>query len=113
MRILAAILLALSFSAAAEQKVLRIPFLIAETNFDPAFASDLYSNNVIDEILEPPLTYDMLARPAKLKPQTLEAMPEVAEGGRIYTLHIRKGIYFSDDPVFKGEKRELVAQDYI
>ena len=110
----ALVLLLIAFSAqAAEQKVLRVPFLIAETNFDPAFASDLYSNNVIDEILEPPLTYDMLARPAKLKPQTLEAMPEITEGGRIYTLHIRKGIYFSDDPVFKGEKRELVAQDYI
>ena len=48
---------------AAPQKVLRVPFLIAETNFDPAFASDLYSNNVIDEIFEPPLTYDFLARP--------------------------------------------------
>jgi ABC-type transport system substrate-binding protein len=108
------VLLCVAFSAqAAEQKVLRIPFLIAETNFDPAFASDLYSNNVIDEILEPPLTYDMLAQPAKLKTQTLEAMPEITEGGRIYTLHIRKGIYFSDDPVFKGVKRELVAQDYI
>lgn len=107
------LLLAVLPAYAAEQKVLRIPFLIAETNFDPAFASDLYSNNVIDEILEPPLTYDMLARPAKLKPQTLEAMPEVTEGGRIYTMHIKKGIHFSDDPVFKGAKRELVAQDYI
>jgi ABC-type transport system substrate-binding protein len=107
-------LLFIAFSAhAAEQKVLRIPFLIAETNFDPAFASDLYSNNVIDEILEPPLTYDMLARPAKLKAQTLEAMPEITEGGRVYTMRIKKGIYFSDDPVFKGEKRELVAQDFI
>ncbi|APV50514.1 hypothetical protein BWI17_12935 [Betaproteobacteria bacterium GR16-43] len=113
MRILIAILVALSFSATAEQKVLRIPFLIAETNFDPAFASDLYSNNVIDEILEPPLTYDMLARPAKLKPQTVEAMPEITEGGRIYTMRVKKGIYFSDDPVFKGKKRELVAQDFI
>ncbi len=33
----------------------------------------------------------ILARPAKLKPATLEAMPEVADGGRTYTLRIRKG----------------------
>jgi hypothetical protein len=55
----------------------------------------------------------MLARPAKLKPQTVEAMPDITEGGRIYTMRVKKGIYFSDDPVFKGVKRELVAQDYI
>ena len=32
------------------------------------FVSDLYSHNIIHEIFEPPLTYDFLARPAKLKP---------------------------------------------
>jgi ABC-type transport system substrate-binding protein len=95
-----------------EPKVLRIPFLIAETNFDPAFTSDLYSNTVIEEILESPLTYDFLARPAKLKPLTLEAMPEITDGGRTYTLHVKPGIYFADDPAFGGKKRELVADDY-
>ena len=38
--------------AAAPQKVLRVPFVIAETSFDPAFASDTYSYTVIDEIFE-------------------------------------------------------------
>ena len=99
-------------AAAAPLKVLRVPFVIAETNFDPAFASDLYSNTVIDEIFEPPLTYDMLARPYKLKTQTAEAMPEVTDGGRVYTIHLRKGIYFADDPAFGGAKRELQARDY-
>jgi len=97
---------------AAPLKVLRVPFLIAETNFDPAAVSDLYSNSVIEEILEAPLTYDFLARPAKLKPQTLEAMPEITDQGRTYTLHLRHGIYFSDDPAFGGRKRELTAADY-
>ena len=96
----------------AEQKVLRVAYLIAETNFDPAFTSDLYSNNIIEEIFESPLTYDFLARPAKLKPQTLEAMPEITDGGRTYTLKIRKGIYFTDDPAFEGKRRELTAADY-
>jgi len=67
---------------------------------------------VMEEILEAPLTYDFLARPAKLKPQTLEAMPEVSDGGKTYTLRVRKGIYFNDDPAFGGGKRELVAADY-
>jgi len=93
-------------------KVLRVPFLIAETNFDPAFTSDLYSNTVIEEILESPLTYDFLARPAKLKPLTLESMPEITDGGRTYTLHVKPGTYYADDPAFGGKKRELVAADY-
>lgn len=93
-------------------KVLHVAYLIAETNFDPANTSDLYSNNIIEEIFESPLTYGFLARPAKLKPQTLEAMPDVTDGGRTYTLHILKGIYFADDPAFGGKKRELTAADY-
>ena len=93
-------------------KVLRVAYLIAETNFDPAAVSDLYSAKVIEEILEAPLTYDFLARPAKLKPATLEAMPEVSDGGRTYTLRLRKGIYFADDPAFNGKRRELTAADY-
>ena len=102
----------LALAAQAQQKVLRVAYLIAETNFDPAFTSDLYSNNIIEEIFESPLTYDWLARPAKLKPQTLEALPEITDGGKTYTLRIRKGIYFSDDPAFEGKKRELTAADY-
>src|SRR5436190_21943805 len=89
-------------AAAAPPKVLRVAYLIAETNFDPAAVSDLYSHNIIEDIIEPPLTYDFLARPAKLKPETLEAMPEVTDEGRTYTLKLRKGIYFSDDPAFEG-----------
>ena len=97
---------------AAPQKVLHVAYLIAETNFDPAFVSDLYSNNIVEEIFEAPLTYDFLARPAKLKPLTLEAMPEISDGGKTYTLKVRPGIYFTDDPAFEGRKRELTAADY-
>ena len=109
---IAAALFAAAAQAAGPPKVLRVAFLIAETNFDPAATSDLYSNNVTEEVFDSPLTYDFLARPAKLKPQTLVAMPEVTENGRIYTLKLKKGIFFADDPVFKGEKRELTARDY-
>jgi oligopeptide transport system substrate-binding protein len=116
LRALALAFLALACASASSQpvaqKVLRTAYLIAETNFDPAAVSDLYSNNIIEEILEAPLTYDFLARPAKLKPQTLEAMPEVTDGGRTFTLRVKKGIYYADDPAFEGRKRELVARDY-
>ncbi|HUQ27741.1 MAG TPA: ABC transporter substrate-binding protein [Usitatibacter sp.] len=107
---LAALILALP--AVAQQKLLRVPFIVAETHFDPATVSDLYSHAVVNEILESPLTYDLLARPMKLKPQTAEAMPEMTDGGRTYTIRLKKAIYFADDPVFHGKKRELTAADY-
>ena len=107
-----AALLAAAAVHAAPLKVLRVPFIIAETHFDSATVSDEYSGSVCEEIFEPPLTYDFLARPAKLKPLTLDAMPEVADNGSTYTLHIKPGIYFSDDPAFEGRRRELVARDY-
>jgi oligopeptide transport system substrate-binding protein len=101
-----------ALAASAQTKVLHIAFLSAETNFDPAYVSDTYSNSVTAEIFEAPLTYDFYAQPAKLKPQTLEAMPEITDGARTYTLHLRKGLYFADDPAFEGKPRELTAADY-
>ena len=40
-------------------------------------------------------------------------MPEVSPDGKTWTVRIRPGIYFADDPAFKGRKRELTAQDYV
>ncbi|MCA3020587.1 MAG: bicyclomycin resistance protein [Rhodocyclaceae bacterium] len=92
-------------------KVLRWAFEIAETGFDPPQTSDWYSAYVFANIFDTPLTYDYLARPVKLKPNVLEAMPDVSPDGLVYTLKFRKGIYFADDAAFNGQKRELVAAD--
>ncbi|HEY7241436.1 MAG TPA: ABC transporter substrate-binding protein [Burkholderiales bacterium] len=112
-----ALVLALGFAAAAANaadpaKILRITFQAAETGFDPVRVSDYYSGSVIEAIFDPLLTYDYLARPAKLVPNTAEALPQVSADGRTYTLRLRKGIQFADDAAFKGARRELTAQDY-
>ena len=60
--------------AADPAKVFRYAFEVAETGFDPAEISDLYSSNVIAHIFDPPLAYDYLARPIKLVPNTLAAL---------------------------------------
>ncbi len=99
--------------AAPAQKVFRYAFPVAETGFDPVQISDLYSATIIANIIESPLTYDYLARPVKLKLQTAAGMPEVSADFKTYTVRIRPGIYFADDPAFKGKKRELVAADYV
>ena len=92
--------------------MLRITFQAAETGFDPVKVSDYYSGTVIEAIFDPLLTYDYLARPAKLVPNTAESLPEISDGGRRYTLKVKRGIYFADDAAFKGAKRELTALDY-
>ena len=40
-------------------------------------------------------------------------MPEISADGRVWKIRIRPGIYFADDPAFKGRKRELTADDYV
>jgi ABC-type oligopeptide transport system substrate-binding subunit len=56
-----------SVAVQAAPKVLRYAFPIAETGFDPAQISDLYSRTVAANIFETPLTFDYLARPASCR----------------------------------------------
>ncbi len=96
----------------SEPKVLRYAFRIAETGFDPAQLSDIYSRTITSHIFEALYEYDPLARPAKLRPLTAVAMPEHSDDFRVWTVKVQPGIFFADDPAFKGKKRELVAEDY-
>jgi len=109
--VLAALLLAAA-PAAAQQKVLRYAFPIAETGFDPAQINDVYSSIILSHIFDAPLSYDYLARPVKVIPNTAD-LPEVSADGLTWTLRVKPGIYFADDPAFKGRRRELTAADYV
>ncbi len=110
---LAAILATGPAAAAADpNKVIRDVFPVAETGFDPQAVHDLYSGTIVQAIFETLYTYDYLARPAKVVPRAAEAMPQVAEDGKVWTIRLRKGITFTPDPAFKGKPRELTADDY-
>ena len=109
---IAASLLCLSAQAADMNKVLRVSFRAPETGFDPGKVSDVYSSSITENVFDPLLTYDFLARPSKLIPNTTTEMPKISSDGKVLTFHIKKGIYFAPDPVFKGQKRELTAADY-
>lgn len=111
---LAAALPAASIAApAAAPKVLRIAFSSAETGFDPARISDLYSRTVTSHIFEALYGYDHLARPVKLVPRLADGLPEHSPDFRVWTVRLKRGIYFADDPAFKGQRRELVADDVL
>lgn len=111
----AAILLAttLGSHAADPRKVLRLAFQSAESKLDPQSESDSASGAISDNIFDALLQYDYLARPAKVRPRAAVALPEVSADGKVYTLTVKRGIYFTPDPAFKGKRRELTAQDYI
>ncbi|HKP65684.1 MAG TPA: heme-binding protein, partial [Casimicrobiaceae bacterium] len=83
----------------AQGKTLRVSLPIAETGFDPQAAGDAYSNYVNRAIFDSLYRYDYLARPFKLIPSTATALPVISDDGKTWTIHIRKGIYFADDPV--------------
>jgi len=102
-----------STEAPLDANVLRILFEAAETGFDPAQVSDLYSNRVNAHIFEALLGYDPIAIPVRLVPLTAEAMPEVSDDFTTWTVRLRRGIRFADDPAFGGRPRELVADDYV
>jgi ABC-type transport system substrate-binding protein len=93
-------------------KTLRVAFPTAETGFDPAQVQDLYSRTVLAHVLDAPLQYDYQARPARLLANTTVGLPEISSDFRTFTLRVRPGIYFQDDPAFKGQRRELTAADY-
>ena len=104
---------ALATPADTPPKVMRYAFSVAESGFDPAQITDLYSRILVANIFDAPLTYDYLARPVALRPGTTVGLPEVSADFRRFTFRIKPGIYFADDPVFQGKKRELVAADYV
>lgn len=100
-------------AAAATPKVLHYSFRVAETGFDPAQISDLYSRTITANIFDAPLQYEFLARPFRYRANTLVALPEVSADFKTFTFRVKPGIYFADDPAFGGQKRELVAADYV
>src|SRR5262249_13119659 len=72
-----------------------------------------YSRILTSHLFDGLYGYDHLARPFKIKPNTAEGMPEISADFKTWTIRIQPGIYFTDDPVFKGKPRELVAEDYV
>ena len=98
---------------AAAPKVLRYAFPTAESGFDPAQVTDLYSNTVLAHIFEAPLEYEYLAQPTRMRANTAAALPEISADFRHFVFRIKPGIYFADDLAFKGQRRELTAHDYV
>jgi ABC-type transport system substrate-binding protein len=108
----AALALPATSVAAGAVKVLRIAQFDIDS-LDPQQYSDDPSFQIVQALFEPAYEYDYLAKTPRLMPLTADGPPEVTDDGRVWTIRLKRGILFTDDPVFKGKPRELVAGDYL
>ena len=113
-RLVVALALTVSCAAGAADpaKILRVASPDIET-LDPHQYNDSPSFDVITAIFEGLYEWDYLASPAKLAPVGAEALPEITDGGKLWTIRVRPGIYFTDDPAFGGKPREVTADDWV
>lgn len=81
--------------------------------FDPINANDVPTARVLGAVHETLLQYHYLERPFRVVPNLAKAMPEVSEGGKVYTFQLQEGVLFHDDEAFGGKPRELVAEDFV
>ena len=109
---IAVIAFACAVAAADPNKILRVAVNDIDT-LDPQQYNDNPSFEVLIAIFEPLYEWAYLESPPKLTPLTATAPIEIADGGKRWTMRVKPGIFFTDDPAFKGKPRELVAEDYV
>jgi oligopeptide transport system substrate-binding protein len=86
----------------------------APSNLDPAQASNIYANFLAVNLYDTLYRYKYLARPYQLEPNLADGLPEVSADGLIYTIRMKPGAHFIDDPVFPGGKgRAVRAEDFV
>ena len=86
----------------------------APSSLDPAQAATVYSNMVVVNVFDTLYRYKYLARPYALTPNLALDLPEPSNDGLTYTIRIRPGVEFADDPAFPdGIGREVTVHDLI
>jgi len=84
------------------------------TTLDPVQSATAYTNLLVVSLYDTLYSYKYLAQPYKLKPNLAAAMPEISDDGLTYTIRLRRGVYFIDDPAFvDGRGREVTAEDVV
>lgn len=86
----------------------------APGSLDPAHASTIYANFLVVNLYDTLYRYRYLARPYEITPNLAESLPAISDDGLVYTIQLKRGVRFRDDPVFEnGKGREVVAADFV
>lgn len=97
-----------------DQKAVHLSLPARIKALDPIQQNDVYTGLQIALAFEPLLEYHYLKRPYQLVPKLAESMPEVAKDKITYTIRLKKGVRFQDDPSFpQGRGREVTARDFV
>lgn len=81
---------------------------------DPAGAYDSVSLTVMPMALESLFQYKYTKLPLELEPLLAASMPVVSKDQKSFTITLKKGVMWQDDPAFPdGKGRELKAGDFI
>lgn len=100
--------------AEAGLKVYRHAMDQSPTSLDPVQGSNVYANHVLINAYDTLYAYKYLARPYELKPNLADGWPEISADKLTYTIRLKKGVHFVDDPAFPGGVgREVVASDVV
>ena len=110
--VLLAFVSACAAGAADPNKVLHIASPDIDT-LDPQQATTIPAQRVTFAIFEGLYNWDYLNSPTGLAPVTATGPPQISDGGKTWQIDLKPGIFFTDDPSFRGKPRELVADDYI
>lgn len=98
----------------ANLKVYRHSMDGAPSSIDPVQARNVYVNTITLNAYDTLYSFKYLARPYEVKPNLAVDLPEISDDGLTYTIRIKRGVYFTDDPAFEGGiGRELVAEDIV
>ncbi|HOX17317.1 MAG TPA: ABC transporter substrate-binding protein [Spirochaetales bacterium] len=84
--------------------------------FDPANATDLYTNTILNVAYEGLFQYKYLTDTYELEPLLADGMPVVSADGLTYTFKIRRDAFFYDPQkeVFpQGKGRAVKASDFV
>jgi ABC-type transport system substrate-binding protein len=88
-------------------------------SLDPAQAASVYAGRAVGLVYETLVEYDYEARPYRLIPGLAESLPEVADGGRVYTFRLVTNAWFDADPCFgltpdgRAQRRRVEARDVV
>lgn len=86
----------------------------APSSLDPAQASSIYAKFLAVNLYDTLYRYKYLARPYELAPNLAEGLPQISADGLIYTIRIKPGARFVDDPAFpEGSGRPVRASDFV
>lgn len=101
-------------SDVSDNSVFRYPLIAKVSCLDTSNTEDVYERLVASQICESLYTYHYLKRPFEIIPCLAESFPLISEDKLTYTIPIKQGVYFQDDPCFpEGKGRLLTADDFV